>query len=491
VIVGDWPLFVVLVAVLVDLVIKVMALFLIPRNRKPSAAMAWILAVFFIPYIGLLFFALIGSPKLPKRRRDQQKRVNEILTRTPSLAGGVGSTSELPAGMASIVGMNYSLSSMPFLRGNATELQADYACSLTGMAEDIGRAQYFVHVEFYIVSFDASTTSFFRAMEAAVARGVVVRLLLDHVASIRTVGHRETLAELDRIGVDWRFMLPVRPLRGQYQRPDLRNHRKLLVIDGLVAHTGSLNLIDRSYNSAGNLKRGLQWQDLTVRVRGPAVASINALFLTDWLSETGDDLRPLVDAHAEAGGASTAGGEVSCQLVPSGPGFPDENNLRLFLALLYAAQERIIIASPYFVPDEAMSYAITSACQRGVVVELFVSEIGDQSLIHHAQQSYYGQLLEAGVVIWLYPPPFILHSKHLSVDGEVAVIGSSNMDIRSFSRNLELSLLVHSTSFVRDLRAVESDYRAVSRQLTLQEYRARPVRETAFDGVARLTSALQ
>lgn len=240
----DWPLVVVLVAVLLDLNIRVAALVLIPRNRKPSAAMAWVLAVFFIPYIGLFF----------------------------------------------------------------AQRQADYAASLADMTEDIDRARHFVHVEFYIVSFDASTDGFFRAMEAAVARGVVVRLLLDHVASVRTVGHRETLAELDRISIDWHFMLPVRPLHGQYQRPNLRNHRKLIVIDGLVAHTGSLNPIGRSYNAASNLKRGLQWQELTVRITGPAAANINALFLTDWFSKTGDDLRPLIDPPVQAGGTSAGRG---------------------------------------------------------------------------------------------------------------------------------------------------------------------------------------
>ena len=151
----------------------------------------------------------------------------------------------------------------------------------------------------------------------------------------------------------------------------------------------------------------------------------------------------------------------------------------------------MIITSPYFVPDEAMMYAITSACKRGLEVQLFVSEIGDQGSVWHAQRSYYEPLLRAGVQIWLYPAPFILHSKHLSIDEEVAVIGSSNMDIRSFALNAEVTLLVRGRSFVEQMRAVEQGYRDAGRRLTLEEWEKEPASATFLDGVARLTSALQ
>jgi cardiolipin synthase len=142
------------------------------------------------------------------------------------------------------------------------------------------------------------------------------------------------------------------------------------------------------------------------------------------------------------------------------------------------------------VPDEAMLYAITTACQRGLDVQLFVSEIGDQGLVYHAQRSYYRALLEAGVRIFLYPAPFILHAKHFSIDDDVAVIGSSNMDIRSFSLNAEMSLMVRGESFVTAMRRVEDDYRSAGRELTLEEWKREPARRTFLDGIARLTSAL-
>ena len=153
-------------------------------------------------------------------------------------------------------------------------------------------------------------------------------------------------------------------------------------------------------------------------------------------------------------------------MVPSGPGFPNENNLRLFNTLIYGAQSRLSLTSPYFVPDESLLYAVTTAAQRGVAVELFVSAKADQLMVCHAQMSYYQALLEAGVRIYLYPEPYVLHSKHFSVDDDVVVIGSSNMDMRSFGLNFEVSVMAFGGDVVQNVRAVEDGYRALSRELT-------------------------
>ncbi|MBF6618639.1 MAG: cardiolipin synthase A, partial [Patulibacter sp.] len=182
---------------------------------------------------------------------------------------------------------------------------------------------------------------------------------------------------------------------------------------------------------------------------------------------------------------------LECQVVPSGPGFDDENNLKLFNSLLYNAQQRVSITSPYFVPDESLMHAVTTAAERGLSVELFVSEIGDQPLVFHAQRSYYEALLRAGVRIYLYPAPYILHAKHLTIDDEIAVIGSSNMDMRSFGLNMEASLLVSGRDFTDAMRGIEDGYRAVSRELTMEQHQGRSWPGKLVDNLARLTSALQ
>ena len=191
------------------------------------------------------------------------------------------------------------------------------------------------------------------------------------------------------------------------------------------------------------------------------------LFATDWYSETGTRLTDEIRAPTPVAGS------VPAQVIPSGPGFATENNLRAFTTLLYSAQRRLSITSPYFVPDESLLYAVTTAAQRGVDVELFVSEAGDQFMVYHAQRSYYEALLRAGVRIFLYPAPYVLHSKFFSVDDDVAVVGSSNLDMRSFALNYEVSLMIPDPEVVSRVREVEDTYRALSRELTLEEWLTR------------------
>jgi cardiolipin synthase len=479
-------------AVALDLAIRVAAIIIVPRNRRPSSALAWLLAIFFIPYVGVILFLLIGSPRLGRKRRNRQAEINQFILDSTEGIDQVAHDDRWPVWLDSVVELNRNLGAMPLVGGNTARLDIDYEKNIRDIAADIDTARRFVHIEFYIFSSDSVTEPVFAAMERAIARGVDVRVLFDHVAAMRTVGYRATKKRLTAMGVQWHLMLPFLPLQGKYERPDLRNHRKLVIIDGIIGWMGSQNLIDSSYLKKSNLKRGLHWKDAMVRLEGPIVAGLNAIFITDWYSETDVLLtREAVPIEAASREVAARPETIDCQIVPSGPGFVSENNLRLFLALLYAAQEKIIITSPYFVPDESLLYAITTATQRGVRVELFVSEIGDQALVYHAQRSYYEVLLRAGVIIWLYRAPIILHSKHLSIDDDVAVIGSSNMDMRSFSLNLEVTLMVRGESFVRQMREVEEQYRAMSRELTLDEWTRQPLGSTVLDGLARLTSSLQ
>ncbi|HEY9324558.1 MAG TPA: cardiolipin synthase [Agromyces sp.] len=476
------------IVVVIDMIIRVTAIIVVPRNRRPTAGMAWLLAIFFLPFIGVFFFLLIGNPKLPKHRRQKQAEVDRYIRESTHGVERVSDAGHWPGWFEGVVRLNRNLGSMPLIGSNSASLIGDYQGSLDAMTDAVRGAKRYVHVEFYILALDTTTAPFFDALGDAVARGVDVRLMLDHVASLRVKGYRRTLERLTTMGVRWQLMLPVQPLKGKYQRPDLRNHRKILVIDGEVGFMGSQNIIDRSYNKRSNIRRGLKWKELVARVEGPIVAGLDAIFATDWYLETGEEpVRDLSESLDQPGEAQ----DLDCQVVPSGPGYSNENNLKLFLALLYAAEERIILTSPYFVPDEAMLRAISGATQRGIHVELFVSEIGDQALVYHAQRSYYEALLRAGVKIYMYQEPYILHSKHFTIDDDVAVIGSSNMDIRSFELNMEVSLLVRGASFVREMRAVEDGYRRHSRELTLDEWMKQPLRSTVLDNLARLSSALQ
>jgi cardiolipin synthase len=471
--------------------LRIVALGVIPGNRKPSTGMAWLLAVLLWPLVGTLLFVVLGRARLERTRHERQQRVNDVIAQRARAVVDDLPDVELPAYLPSVVWLNRTLGSLPLLGDNTVALLPDYGDTIRAMAEAVESAERFVHVEFYITAWDDVTAPLFDAMTAAAARGVDVRLLFDHLGSKGIPGYDRLLARLGETRIRWREMLPIAPLRGKIRRPDLRNHRKLLVVDGRVGFTGSLNLTEPGYNKPKNHKAGRQWVELMVRVQGPIVTALDAVFAQDWFAETEEGLEVELGPPAPPAVGAGVLGDVACQLVPSGPGYPSENNLRLFTTLIYAATERLSITSPYFVPDESLLYAVTTAAQRGVAVELFVSEESDQFMVGHAQASYYRALLEAGVRIYLYPAPFILHAKHFTVDDDVAVIGSSNMDIRSFGLNYEISLMMLGSDVVDAMRVVQDDYRARSRELTLGEWEQRPPRLKYVDNVMRLTAALQ
>lgn len=477
-------------SVAVGIGLRIAALGIIPARRKPSTGVAWLLLVLLTPAIGLIAFAFFGSARLGRRREAALRRINAAIAERTAPLQALAQPGDTPAYVASAVRLNDRLASLPLSHDNTVTLLEDYAGSIEAMTTAVERAERYVLVEFYITALDDLTRPLLDALAAAAARGVNVRLLLDHLGSRGIPGWPDLRRRLDASSIDWHPMLPIAPLQGKFRRPDLRNHRKLLVVDGLVGFTGSQNLTEPGYNKPKNHRLGRKWVELMVRLRGPVVASLEAVFASDWALETGGvlDVEPAPAAGVPEPSEITG---ASCQVVPSGPGYEAENNLLLFTTLVYGATRRLSLTSPYFVPDESLLYAVTTAARRGVEVELFVSEVSDQFMVGHAQNSYYEALLEAGVRIHRYPAPYVLHAKHFSVDDDVVVIGSSNMDLRSFALNFEVSLMMTGADVVAAVRRVEDRYRGASTELTLEEWSRRGPGKRYVDTVMRLTAALQ
>jgi cardiolipin synthase len=481
------PVLIGLSLVVVDLALRLAVLGIIPSNRKPSAAMAWLLLILLVPLPGIGLFLLLGSNRVGRRRHTKQAEANARIQESTAHLATLDASDPGPPYVQSVTTLNRNLGTLPAFRGNSAELLPDYAESFSAMIREIDEARTCVHVQFYITAWDEMTAPFFDALVAASGRGVVTRLLFDHLGSRGIPGYKAMLERLGGTEIDWRPMLPIHPLKGEFRRPDLRNHRKILVVDGRVAFVGSQNLVEPGYNKPKNHAAGREWVELMARVEGPVVAALDAVFASDWYSESDQSLAEELVAPEKV----PQGGDFTCQVIPSGPGFVAENNLRAFTTLIYSAQHRVSLTSPYFVPDESLLYAVTTAAQRGVDVELFVSEEGDQFMVYHAQCSYYRALLESGVRIYLYPAPYVLHSKHFTIDDDVAVLGSSNMDMRSFGLNYEVSLMILGPDIVRRMRGVEDRYREGSRELTLDEWGGRSYRLRWLDNVMRLTAALQ
>ena len=362
-----------IVLYLLDLTIKLVALGTIPTNRRPSSSLAWLLLIFVVPVLGLLIFLLIGSPFVRGRRAKIQAAANQAVVENIGKAADLPAGVTLPPGLRGLIRLNRDLTSFPCVQGISHGLFGDEAGYIKAMAETVDSATERVHVEFFILSWDDNTDEFFQALVRAVQRGVKVRLLYDHVANRRYPKYKETNARLTAAGIEWYPMMPIQPLKGRWRRPDLRNHRKLLVVDGTTAFMGSQNIIAASYLLPANLKVGRTWHDLNIKLTGEIVRSLEMVFAIDWYTETGERLRDEIERPVQA-----IGGEPM-QLVPSGPGYLTLPNLRLFTALAHRAQERLSLTSPYFVPDESLLEAITTAAYRGVAVELFVSEEGTNS----------------------------------------------------------------------------------------------------------------
>ncbi|WP_080796759.1 cardiolipin synthase [Corynebacterium pacaense] len=482
---------------IIDYSIKILAIGYVPEGRRPSSSTAWLLTILLIPFLGLPLFLLMGSPYINRRRHRIQQEINDLIddvhADVPDFPEGMTVSSELE----SVIRLNRKLTSMPAVTATNHGVYSDYQQSLDRMIASIDAARSYVHVEIYIMAWDQTTRPFYEALERAVRRGVKVRLLFDHVGSWKYPNYRRLGRELTRMGIDWYLMLPLQPWRGRFRRPDLRNHRKMLIVDGHTGFIGSQNIIDSSYLMRRNRRIGRHWMDVMVEFSGPVVSSMEMVFAGDWYSESNETLE--IHDHDEVHEPSpdtVADSEINLvQLVPSGPGYTTEPNLRMFNSIIHHAKQRLVLCSPYFVPDESLLESVTSACYRGVRVELLVSEQADQFSVNHAQSSYYQALLEAGVHIYMYPRPTVLHSKFVLADPDgpdpLGVVGSSNMDMRSFGLNYEVSLMVAKGNLIGELNELAASYEQASLKLTLDRWNERSWGRRYVDNVMRLTSALQ
>ena len=470
--------------------IRAFALFIVPRNRKPSAAMTWLLLIFLFPLPGFIIYLILGNSKLPRARRNALLYLNEGLKqstarfrRTYKTLGNAGS--RVHKHFRPIVKLSEHLTHLPAIDGNKIEVLTDYKAIIAAAVTDIDNARYYVHLEYFIFTLDETTEPLVAALARATARGVDTRILYDWLGSIRQRGFLRLRRRLKKDGVISQPLLPLRlPGRG-YVRPDLRNHRKIIVIDGNLGYTGSQNLIRRTYHK----RKHIVYDDLVIRVHGPVVFELSALFISDWFIETGMMLTQR-ELGTDLSKPKRFGTTIS-QVLPSGPGYDDENNLKIFTGLIHAAEKSITIASPYFVPDESLLNAITSAAGRGVKVTILNSATADQFLVAHAQRSYYESLLKAGVKLFLYPKPKFLHAKYMIIDDYVSVVGSSNFDIRSFQLDMEVMLISYDKSVARQLLKASRSYLKISSPLKLETWQKRPQYLILFDNIARLTSSLQ
>ncbi len=451
---------------------------IVPFRRSPDAAKGWLLLIFFEPLAGLILYLLIGRPSLPAWRlvahaefESLAKPSYQRLALDQNIFHPV-----LSPELQHAVTLAENLGNFPILGGNSAEILVDYESTVDHLVADIDLARDHVHLLFYIIADDATADRVMIALERAVERGVSCRVLADSLGS--RPEFQRMLPRLQEAGILAEETMRVGFFRRHTGRIDLRNHRKIAVIDGEIGYVGSQNLIDSTF------KRGLTYEELNVRLTGPIVLELSAVFADDWYVETNEflgELRYFPEPRIT--------GHVAAQALPSGPGYPRENNQRLVVSLIHAATERIVITMPYLIPDGALLQSLQTSVLRGVEVTLVVPLQMDQMLVCLGQRSYYDELLSSGVRICRYGKRF-LHAKHITIDDQIGWIGSSNLDIRSFSLNAEIVVLLYDREACARLREEQERYLREGQMLTLAAWRERALPTKVIENLARMLSPL-
>ena len=459
---------------------------IIMRGRPVGFTLAWLTVVLIFPLVGAGAYLLFGELRLGRRRAEWAARIHgpyrewlaDLTNRSQVNWQLLGVE---PRSLAQLCD---SAVGIPALPANEMRLLNDAADTFRALVADINAAKGTVHLVFYIVTSGGLVDEILEALLRAASRGVTCRVLVDAVGGKEFL--RGPMADrLLRGGVQLHAALPVGLFRMLFYRLDLRMHRKIAVIDGEIAYTGSMNLVDpRFFKQEAGVG---QWVDAMVRMRGPAVEALAVTFLEDWELETGEGIEQLRDT-ADIHPVPDAGAGV-VQVVPSGPMLTIEAIQAILLSAIYAAHEELILTTPYFVPDELLLTALMSAAGRGVRVTIVLPARVDSRLVRWASQAHKGDLLAAGVRIMLFDGG-LLHTKSVTVDGRFSLFGSVNLDPRSLQLNFEITLAVYDEAFTRSLRELQNSYIAASTAMDLARWQQRSVLTRFADNAARLLSPL-
>jgi cardiolipin synthase len=475
--------FILQIVILAGIAVRVIML-----RPAPGVALAWLLLVSALPLIGLVVYLLFGERRIGQKRAQRmaaQKADFEELGKAfieAHMTSVDWSTHPPESQMMDRLGKNKR--GIPTLSGNELTLYSDTQEVLQAIAADVDRAESSVLMAFYIWHEGGTADAVVEAVIRAARRGVRCRLLIDQLGA-RPWWRGKQPRRLEEEGVELQQALPVGLLRGFVTRNDLRLHRKIVTIDGRIGWTGSMNLVDpRFFKQDAGVG---EWIDAMVRVEGNAVLVLGATLIGDWQRETGEDIRRLIES-ADLSRARGVG-QADVQVIPSGPGESSDALLQMLLGLINGARRELILTTPYFVPDDAMLRALRGAAGRGAEVDLIVPARVDSMLVRYASRSYYDDLMDAGVRI----RPFrggLLHTKSITVDGEMSMIGTANLDMRSLWLNYEISMFVYDAGFTRRLRSLQTSYLEDCYTIDRQAWMSRRFVPRFVENAFRLVSPL-
>ncbi|MGO3045684.1 cardiolipin synthase [Psychrobacter celer] len=527
----SWGNFAGLGLVLHIVLMIVMTLRIVSVQRNIGVSIAWVAVLYTLPVFGFIAYILLGEPMIGRRYRervDQASLLMNDMARREHLVFDQGQEL-LPPNYRGVSQIGTRWTGFGVFPDHNMQLLTEPSAIFNSLIDDINAAQRTVFMEFYIVYPKGQVLELIEALAAAARRGVECHLLADSVGSFsffNSSAHRT----LERAGVFVHQSLPVGLFKTLFKRSDLRNHRKIVVVDEYIGYIGSFNLVDpRFFKQNKNVG---QWIDVAIRATSQQAISIATamakVVVTDIGAENNENLDALnqrvnnytrklyvmdptindlnsrvkvlsdhIDYHEQPDIGSTSivipkkpiVKGVLAQLIPSAPQVTAHVIYNTLVTVIHRANKRIRITTPYFVPDEALSGALTIAAKRGVEVTLIVPEKVDSFLVQHASQAYYQELLEAGVNIALFTGG-LLHTKTVVVDDDYCLFGTVNIDMRSFYLNMEVSLAIYTPEMVAQVADCQEVYLQSCRYVSLEAWQQRHGAERLFDNVVRLFSPL-
>lgn len=443
---------------------------LLIRKQAVSVTLAWLMMIYLLPVVGVLAYLILGEVNLGSRRANAFRMLHpkylNWLSRLSEERPLISALQDLQ--FSPVFNLAYRRLGIPCVCGNELHILDTPDSIIDSIINDIKQAKHSVHMLFYIWAEAGRVEEVASALKEAVDRGVKVKILLDSVGSkhfLKSVACRAMKAN----GIAIIEALHVNLLRMFFSRIDLRQHRKIVVIDNQIAYTGSMNMVDPKYFKQDSDVG--EWVDMMVRINGPVSPVLNSLFAWDWEIETRQEILPTLPAVQPP--SVDDNDTHSVQIIGSGPAFPNDLVAQTLACAIFSARESIVITSPYFVPSHNIAEALQIAALRGVDVSLIVPYKNDSLMVHWASCTFFDDLLDAGVKIYGFKAG-LLHTKSVLIDNRLALVGTVNMDLRSFLLNFEVMMAVEDRAFANEVSLLHDNYLQKSERLDPAIWSKRP-----------------
>ncbi|WP_392559253.1 cardiolipin synthase [Orbus mooreae] len=445
------------------------ALRIITKRRPTTFVVAWMLIIYMLPVVGIILYFLLGETHLGQRR---VKRAQEM---RPIINAFTQKLHDFPfiftKGVSNVAKPLFQLcenqTGLGGIKGNHIDLISTTDEIFDHLIKDIDQASSNIEMVFYIWYKGGRANQVEEALIRAAKRGVVCRLILDSAGSRQFIKTGESQKMKDA-GIQIVESLKVNLFRFMFRRLDLRQHRKIAIIDNHIAYTGSMNIVDPNFFKQD--KHVGKWVDIMIRMHGPITTLMSTIFASDWEMETGKKISlPKVTDFAETPEEK----KHIMQLIPSGPGYTENMIHQALLTAIYSAQEEIIFTTPYLVPSDDLLHAICTAAQRGVKVSIIIPKKNDSMMVNWASRAFFSDLLESGVKLYQFENN-LLHTKSVLIDKQLSLVGTVNLDMRSLWLNFEVTAVIDDTEFAEKLNSLLQSYLNQSIQILPEEWRKRP-----------------